>query len=176
MRSLVLVAISLVLVGCGVRDLLEVMAGHKYEVVVLAKSPLVLDKTPLVLRGDRPMQVIGDDAMLCLVLQDNVSSRDSGSDELFKKSMNGTTVDIRIKLKSGTELQFHEPMPSWRQEGRILESGEFSACASACCEDKRKLSKGSEATEVRIVSSKPLKVRGIFWESTNAFDNLREKP
>jgi hypothetical protein len=176
MRWLCLVGMSLMLLGCEGRDFFDLIAGNKYEVAVLAKDPVVLGTTPLVLRNPRPMKVIGDEAMVCLVLLGDVSDRDSGNDQLLKQTLNGAKIDISVKLNSGTNLQFYEPMPAWRQAGRVLKSGEYSGCASVCCEDKSKLPKGSEVSEVRIVSTKPIKVQGIFWESTNAFDGLGKKP
>lgn len=176
MRCFLIAITSLMFVGCGDRNLLDVMAGHKYEVVILAQNPVLLNTTPIILRGDRPMHVIGEQAMVCLVLRGDVASQDSDSDALFKQSMNDTKVDVSVKLKSAKTIQLDEPMPAWRLSGRILKSGEFSACASACCQDKQNFSKGSEIAEVRIVSSKALKVQGIFWESNNAFDDIGKKP
>ena len=176
MRWLCLVGMSLMLPSCDGGNFFDLISGHKYEVAVLARNPVVLGTTPLVLRNPRPMKVIGDQAMVCLVLRGDVSDRDGGNDQLLKQALAGATIDISIKLNSGTRLQLSEPMPAWRRAGRVLKSGEYSGCASLCCEDKTKLPKGSEVSEVRIVSTKSVKVQGIFWESTNAFDDLGKKP
>jgi hypothetical protein len=175
MRRFFLSLLSALLMGCNSHNVFDALAGKEYEVMVLAKDPVVIDKKPLTLHADRPMKVVGNTSMICFALRDEVSSRDA-TDELFNRAMNGTKLDVSIKLTSGDTLQFFEPMQSWRREGRILKSGEFSGCAYPCCPDKAKLLKGDEVTEVRIVASKPLEVRGIFWESTNSFDNLRKKP
>ena len=163
---------SLMLLGCDGEHFLDLLAGHKTETVVLAKDPVVLGTTPLVFRNPRPMKVVGDEAQVCLALRGNVSSVDDPS---LKQALNGAKIDISVKLTSGTNLQLDQLMPSWRRWGRVLKSGEYSGCASVCCEDKSKLPKGSEVSEVRIVSTRPVRVQGIFWESTNAFDNLGKK-
>jgi hypothetical protein len=166
MRSSVVTIVVLFLVGCG--NPLEVIGRHNYDVVILAKEPVVLREEPVVFRSERPMQVVGEYSMVCLVLRGGVSSRDA-NDALFKEALDDAKVGISIKLTSGKTHQLSEPMKGWSLFGRI-KSRELLACSSDCCDDR--ISIGDQVEEVTVQSSKPLTVEGIYWESTDAFDGL----
>lgn len=161
-RFLSILLLGLIFVGCG-NGPLGSMPGHETDLVVLADGPVLLDESPVVFAGDRPMRVLGKRAAVCLVLRDGVSLEDSDSEALFNGLLHDAQVSISVKLSSGEIHKLSEPMPRWSRSGVIMKSGELSGCAMDCCEDT--FSKGSEVSEVTIESSKPLNVKGIFWES-----------
>ena len=171
MRCLAFMFFTLLLVNCCNGSPLGVAPGAKYNIVVLAKEPVDLHETSKVFRGDQPMQVVGEQAMVCLVLRGDVKGNET--DELFKQLMGQARVGITIKLKAGETIELSEPMQGWSRSGTVLKSSELVGCASDCCEGR--LSKGTEIEEVTIKSSIPLRVEGIYWQSTDAYDGLGKK-
>jgi len=171
MRYFAFAFIAILLANCGDGSLSATNPSATRNIVVLSKDPVFLGESAKVFRGDQPMRVVGEQAMVCLVLRGDVSDKES--DALFKQLMNEAQVEISVTLTSGEAIQLSEPLPGWSRSGTILRSGELVGCASDCCEGR--LPKGSEIKEATIKSSKPLAVQGIYWKSTDAYDGLGKK-
>jgi hypothetical protein len=168
--------VVLVIAGCDQRvdQLLEKLAGYETNTVVLVKGPTVVGSTGLILRSAQPMKVVGDSSSLCLVLKSGVSlGPQVVMNKLFEESLRGADVTALLRMKSGKTIRLSKPGQAWDKYGHVTSSEEQSACFSCACGVQPTV--GDEVAEATVNSTPPIKILGIYWESTNAFDQLKGK-
>ena len=174
--AIVLVAIALLtllLAGCDriPDDLRRLLQSEETVVTVLAADPLTISSTPV--RFEKPLRVVGTISGVCLSLRGDVrpSSTETMAAE-FKSLMSGATVKATATSTNGKTVVFHGPAETWWKEGRVAKNNELAACMRSI-EGGEKLPIGMSISRIEISSDKPLDVRGVYWESTNAWDRAR---
>jgi len=151
------------------REMLHVMEGIlgiKRQTVVLENKPIVLRPPGITLRSKKPMKVIGPYVRVCLVL--STPARDGTPDQQvrwFKEAMHGVKVGVTFKTKEGSAARTDAVTPSWYKFSRISAKSEMDACFSP--RHKGTFATGARMANIRVTVSAPLKVEGIYWESSN---------
>ena len=177
MRLLLLFVVVL-LSGCGrqLDQLLELLAGHKSQTVVLAPGPLAIGPAELSLTAAEPMRVVGETAGVCVVLKSGVSlAPQSVMDKVFLESLKGASLTVSFAMQGGRKFTLPATAQDWNKYG-VVAPEELSACSScACCNGgcTGLFPLGAQVAEVSIKSSAPLTALGVYWYSTNAFDQIK---
>jgi hypothetical protein len=174
MRKL-LFLLTFLVAGCDqkIDQFMEKLAGHETNSVILAREPMLLDSKSVSLHSSEPMLVVGNSSAVCLVLKTGVPlAPQPRMDKLFEEAMNGAEVTATLKMKSGEVFTLSQPGQAWAKFGHISSGDELSACLSCACGPQPAI--GSQVAEVTITSSAPLKILGSYWESTNAFDQIKD--
>lgn len=169
------IALFLCLTGCGgqVDQLLDKLAGKESQTVVLAGSPLTIGPEGVSFTSKEPMKVLGNSVGICLVFESGVELTSwSIMDEHYKAAFGEATLSGTIKVSDGKSFDLGRPGQAWREFGVVTDRKEFSACLSCACGPRPQV--GAEISEVTLRSSSPVQVKGVYWESTNAFDNIRK--
>ena len=170
MRKLIFL-FTFLIAGCDQKldHVMEKLAGHETNSVVLSKEPMLLDSNGISLHGVEPMFVVGRTSSLCLVLKTGVPLAPQPTmDKLFVDAMHGATVTASLKMKNGEVFTFSQAGQAWAKYGHISSGDEVAACLSCACDTQP--ANGSQVAEVTVASTVPVKVLGAYWESTNAFD------
>ena len=171
MRSL-FVAISFALLsGCDQQmgELMDALAGTETNTVVLMNEPVVIDSSGLTLGGTDPMKVVGETSSLCLVLTSGVPlGPRTEMDRQFQKAMQGAVIDATVTTRAGESFDLTRTGQAWSKYGEVLAGDELSACLSCGCGRSPRV--GSEIAEIVVRSSPQLEVQGIYWKSTDAYD------
>lgn len=170
MRRLQILLAILVLSGCNFdpEPLFDLLDGREINLVVLSKNPLELSSQVTELVSTSQMKVVGQSTFVCLALLDDTTLMNADdTNRVFNNAMHGAKVRIEVLLKNGTRMSLREPLEAWRKYGRILERGEFSACAtlSQC---KERWPVGVLVDKIEISSEPNLSVKGVYWESQGA--------
>jgi hypothetical protein len=110
---------------------------------------------------------------VCLSLRGDVglSSADKMTAE-FKSLMGGATVEAAATTANGKIVIFREPTQTWWKEGRVAKENELAACMRSP-QGGEELPVGTSIAFIEVSSDKPLMVRGVYWESTNAWDGIK---
>jgi hypothetical protein len=163
----------LLLAGCDRMpdDFQRLLRRHETVITVLAAKPLTISSLPA--RFEKPLRVVGTMSGVCLSLRGDVtlSSADTMTAE-FKSLMGGATVEATATTTDGKAVACYTPTETWWAEGRIEKKNELAACMRSI-EGGEKLPIGMSITRMEISSDKPLEVRGVYWESTNAWDRAK---
>jgi hypothetical protein len=170
MRHLLLLLV-LFLASCDQRadQLLDKISGHETQTVVLAKIPTIIESAGLTLRSEVPLKIIGNSSHLCLVLKSGIPlAPQPVMEKLFREGMQGATVTATLQMKDGKKFSLAQPGQAWKKFGQVTSEEEISACFSCACGPRPAV--GAEVSEITVKSSPTIKVLGIYWESTNAFD------
>lgn len=157
--------------GCDQKldQAMDKLAGHETNFVLLGKEPILLNSNGISLHSAEPMLVVGESSSLCLVLKTGVPLAPQPTmDKLYESALHGATVTASLTMKNGETFTISQPGEAWNKYGHISSGEELSACLSCACGPKPAI--GSQVAEVSIKSSEPLNVLGVYWESTNAFD------
>jgi hypothetical protein len=165
------IVVSLLVSGCdqvsdGVARI--VSGGAKTTVVILAPAPLQISPSPLRLDPGKPLEVVGTIAGVCLSLRGDLpmGTADVMNAE-FASHMKGIAVTAQVTTPSGKKVALGKPYQSWSKDGKVVKDQELAACMRANSND---LPVGAKVATIEISSSAPLDVRGVYWQSTNAFD------
>jgi hypothetical protein len=172
MHRIVLILL-LFLTGCGQRldQLFDTLTGNKSQKVVLAGSPTTIDAESVSFRSKEPMKVLGEVAGVCLVLKSGIALASQPiMDKHFTEALGDAALSGSIKLVGGQSFDLGSVGQSWDKYGVVTDSEEIAACLSCACGPKPAV--GSEISEVVLRSSSPVRVLGIYWESTDAYDNI----
>lgn len=153
-------------------NLLDTMGGIETTTVVLVDKPIIVTPLGLTLTNNKEIKVIGVYSVVCLVLENNIqsASRDM-MDNQFQHYMQGATVNVTVTTNTNESFALPNLGQSWDMYGKIFEKNELSACFSNSCDGQPSV--GSEITEIAINSFSPLPIKGIYWESTNRFDEQK---
>jgi hypothetical protein len=166
-----LVVILVSLAGCGQRidKLFDTLMGHETQTVVLAAQPTTLGPDGLVLTSNEPMKVMGDVASVCLILKSGIAlAPQSVMEKHFKDALDGAQLSATLTLKTGQTFQSSSVAQSWSKFGEVTSAEEISACISCACGPQPPV--GAEISKLVVKASSPIRVLGIYWESTNAYD------
>lgn len=162
--------------GCDQRteQLLDALSGHETQIVILAKEPTTLGPTGITLKSNEPMKVVGETANVCLVLKGGVPlAPQPEMQRIFEEALSGAHLSSVITLKSGQTFHSSRIAQSWSKYGKFTSQDEISACLSCDCGPKPSI--GSEVGSIEIKASSPIRVLGMYWESSNAFDSVSKK-
>jgi hypothetical protein len=172
MRCVLLLGLTLI-TGCDQRidRVFEALTGRETQTVVLAAEPTTVGPDGLVLTSNEPMKVIGDVAGVCLVLKSGTElAPQPVMEKHFQEALHGAKLSATLTLKTGQTFQSSSVAQSWAQHGNVTSSAEIAACISCACGPKPPV--GAEISNLVVKSSSPLRVLGIYWESTNAYDQI----
>jgi hypothetical protein len=170
----VIFILSVFLAGCGQRldQLLDKLAGNHSQTVVLAGSPTTIDSESVSFRSKESMKVLGEVAGVCVVLTSGVAMEAQPiMDQRFNDALGGAALSGTVRV-SDHSFDLGRVGQSWRKYGVVTDAEEMAACLSCACGPKPPV--GSEIAEVVLRASSPVRVLGIYWESTDAFDNIPE--
>ena len=165
--------ISLFLCGCGkeLDKFISFLSGEKTNEVILTDKPIELTDKAIVFEPKKPAKVVGEEAAVCLALRGDIPlGPQQKMDSEFKSFMNNADVFVDADTPNGKSFKFCTPMQSWSKYGHILPDDELSACMRVKCGEE--VPKGTEFVKFSITTSKPITVKGIYWESTNAWDDI----
>jgi hypothetical protein len=168
-----LLLISVLLAGCGQRleQLFDLLSGHETQTAVLVGKPVTLGPAGIALKSSETIKVIGEEAGVCVVLRTGiVLAPQPEMDRHYQEALSGTKLSSTITLKSGQVFQSSSVAQSWSKYGKVTSGDEMAACLSCACGPM--LPVGSEVSKIEVKSSSPIRVLGMYWESTNAFDKL----
>jgi hypothetical protein len=87
----------------------------------------------------------------------------------FKSLLRGASVSGIVTTTTGQTVPLVKLSEAWSKNGRIEKHNELAACVHEP-ERGQRLSAGAAITKVELTSSVPLEVRGVYWESSNAWD------
>ena len=165
MRTIAIAAL-LLLSGCDyfAEKASSIAPRHEVNLVILSAQDIQLSETITRLRSSDMLKVIGERAMVCVVLIDGVPMQDQGQmDRAFHIALGEAKLTIDVVLSDGTRVPLRKPVQGWNRSGRILPKGEMSACASTDCDIH--LVVGAVINTVEIASAPPLVAKGVYWES-----------
>lgn len=165
--------LALMLSGCGKapNDVLSAFFGKKYNVVIITDKVTKLTPKELEFDLKKPAKVVGKDAAVCVVLRGNYPLRhQSEMDSEFNSLMKGVKLFASVYSESGKSLNLVNPMQSWSKYGHVIANDEFSACMRVDC--GKNIPVGTQFKKISIFSSAPISVKGIYWESTNEWDDI----
>jgi hypothetical protein len=165
--------LAVFLAGCGQRldQLLDKLAGNHSQTVVLAGSPTTIDSESVAFKSEESMKVLGEVAGVCVVLKSGVAMEAQPiMDQQFKDALGDAALSGTVRVSNGQSFDLGSVGQSWRKYGVVTDAEETAACLSCDCGPKPPV--GSEISEVVLRASSPVRVLGIYWESTDAFDSV----
>lgn len=175
MRIICAICITGMLSGCekAERKLMQTLdefgqhlTGEKRQTVILKNAPLIIDEAGLTLSSSSPMQVLGTDSNVCLVLKSGVTNS-ATQDNIFASAMQNSKITTSLITKNGKSYALSGQGQAWSMFGTVTEGNELAACYSSCGSP---LPIGQEISSIQIQAHPALKVLGVYWESTNVFD------
>lgn len=154
-------------------DFERLLRAEKTVVTVLAADPLTISSVPV--RFEKPLRVVGSMSSVCLSLRGDLrlSSAEMMTAE-FKSLMRGASVKAFATTAKGQTVALSAPAETWSKEGRIAKHNELAACMRSN-EGGGELQSGISVSRVELSSDTPLEVRGVYWESTNAWDRAKRR-
>ena len=171
-----LVLLCLCLVGCEkINEYMDWMAGIKRNVVVLAASPLTISPAGMSFIPSSSAVVVGENPSVCFVMASGVFGKDTELE--VERLLNGAELSAAVTFRNGVTRDFKLQGVSWARRGRVLATHEVAACVYAnyanCANSnyaEQVVSIGSIVQSVRVSSTAPLQVQGLFWTSTSSYD------
>jgi hypothetical protein len=170
MRRILSLFAILLLTGCNfdLGQLFDLIEGRETNLVVLSKRPLELSPQITTLVSADPMKVVGQSTFVCFALRGEIAlTHVEEMEKVFQESMHGAKVKVNVLLKNGDRMSLREPLQAWRMYGRILEKGEFSACATIT-QCKEQWPVGALVDKIEVSSEPSLSIMGVYWESQRA--------
>jgi hypothetical protein len=174
------VVIVLFLSGCeqafdGLDLFKDLVFGRETNTVVLSRKPTHLESSPLKFNVEKDARIVGLRAEVCVSLRGNYPLSDGEKmDEEYKRLLNGANICSTIHLGDGSTVVMGRANQFWSKYGVIEEEDELSACMQAKV-DKDKYPPGTVVSSIEIYSDLKIKVRGIYWSSTNEWDAMYER-
>jgi hypothetical protein len=160
----------LVLAAC--QQLVDSLLPLPGKEVVLSEAPAVIGQKSLRIVPGSPLEVEGLTSDVCVVLAKDVA-KPSDYDEFFRERMGG--AELSAMLYTGDGRKFHWKCHGWGfAMGPGAGKGDFSACMRSECNEGP--GKGAKITAIELNSSRPLKILGVRWSSTDAFDHVSQPP
>jgi hypothetical protein len=164
---------TLLLLGCEGQpfSILDAITGKKTQTVILVDTPTTVGETEQSYSAPEPMTVVGESVSVCMVLRTSTPlAAQPTMDRLFSESMGSSVVEASLSTSSGELFLMDKPMQAWQKAGVITSTEELMACASCACGPTPEI--GTEIKSVSLAASPPLDVLGIYWESTNRWDDI----
>ena len=141
--------------------------------VVLTDQPFELGPAPRRFAPSQPLQVKGLDSEVCVVLARNVSE-EADMDAQVARYKQGAHLSAVLHAKGGKDYAWS--CGSWSYSSGRNGTGDLSMCLRSECNREASLPPGTELTAIDLGSDRPLRVHGATWNSTSAFDHLRQPP
>lgn len=141
--------------------------------VAIVDKPIQLRPRPITLTPDPVLEVRGKTSDLCFALADGVSNSGTGDDmdAREKQFLHGSKINILLHDDKGKTYPW--TCGGWRWVPPTVDSkvGRLFSCARWECNSVRP-PKGSRITSVDVSATPELRVLGITWSSTDAFDGF----
>jgi len=142
------------------------------KIIVLSDEPINLDMSGRTLEFPGERQLVGKTNVLCVVLSETSDFSDTiNRQRQYQRILSGTTLIGVIVVNDNNEVQLSPSSYAWHREGYILEANELSSCMAVPSDDQYEV--GDTVSSAVISSSKNIKVLGIYWRSTNKYDDKR---
>lgn len=172
----VLRLVSLVLIaGCdrSLDDIGSELRPSEETVSIVAPNPVTISDLPSQFIPKEPLRVVGTTSGLCVSLRGDMptTSSDAMARE-FNVLMNGAQLRASVTSITGKKVVLGPAAESWSKQGKIEKAGELAACMRPMGGDDG-LPIGALIASVELTSTRPLNVRGVYWESTNAWDKAK---
>ena len=171
MRLLPILLLTL-LCGCGdaAFKLLDRLFGKKTNVVILADTPISLGQSEVTFKAHGDAIVVGQHSAVCVVLAGNIPLQNVDvMDAEYERLLGGVEFTATVETTSGESYELCQVNQTWSRSGRVVERDELSACARLHCSSPV-IETGTAINSISINANGSLVVEGIFWESTNAWD------
>lgn len=174
---LVLLPLVVVLVGCD--QFPELFFGPDDHKVVLADKPLLLDTKPTHLSSEEQIKVVGMTTELCATLSHDAHVDTKADTKTinaeFAKLKGGAHLFAVLHARDGKDYNWK--CDSWSfspNSSSDSNHGTMNACLKWECAETPP--KGTEIASIDLSSDRPLRVLGVDWSSTDAFDFIAQPP
>lgn len=138
--------------------------------IILQDSPIEIDQDAERFYFPDQSRILGSSSFLCVVIAQVSDSHDSEARRVIHDAfLDGLKLHASAFVSSGRQLNLSDPAYSWSLSGRILEGSEISSCLHLV--ESREVI-GDDVEYVDIQASRRITVLGLYWESTNAYDDL----
>lgn len=171
-RAAILAAVVFVLTGC--EQIFDQLAywlwGRETNIAVISKVPVELSPTPVRLDVRQPAKIVGRLNYVCFSLRGDLplGPTDAMTAE-YETLMHGASLTVVATTGTGESITLKKPVQAWSKFGKVEKSSELSTCTRIS--DNQSLPPvGAVITRIEVSSTVPLQARGVYWESTNAFD------
>ena len=161
------------LFGCDrVMDVFDWLEGTKTNVYVMTNKPISIGKKYISFNTQGDAVVVGSKASICFVLRGNFPLAASDvMEQEYDKYLKGKNITALIQTEKNSKIEVDKPYQSWSKYGVIEKNDELAACINFKCASE-KLTVGTKIKSIDISASSPIKVKGIYWTSTNRWDNI----
>jgi hypothetical protein len=172
MIRLATVVISTLLIGgCDrLTDLSRLIWGVEETVIVISPTPIKVSASPTRFELREPVKVVGSIAQLCFPLRADFPL---GPTEVmnaeFKSLMREAQLTAVVTTTAGKAVTLEKVSQSWSKNGKVEKRDELSACVYEQ-QKGQALPVGTAISKVEVKATAPLDVRGVFWVSSNAWD------
>ena len=140
------------------------------DLVIIKNTQITLSGEPHFINLEKSAKVVGKTSNFCAVLDNDIEAKEISKTETTVNSYtNGNILLVTATSTEGDIYNFSGSSNTWKKIGIVTESNELAICAR---NRDRKLDIGTEFNIVAISSSGNFVVKGIYWESTRAYDNL----
>ena len=171
-RLATVLLLTLTVSGCDrlFDELSRLLWGVETTVTVISPTPVKVSSSPVRFELAEPARVVGTISQLCLSLRGDfpLAPPEAMSAE-FKSLLRGASVNAVVTTTTGQTVPLVKLSQAWSKNGRIEKHNELAACAHEP-ERGQRLSAGLAIAKVELASTVPLDVRGVYWESSNAWD------
>ena len=161
------------LFGCDrVMDLFDWLEGTKTNIFVLSNVPVMIGKKYSSFKIQGEAIVVGSKASICFVLRGNFPLAASDvMEQEYDKYLKGKNITALIHTENDSKIEVDKPYQSWSKYGVIEKNDELAACINFKCASE-KLTIGTKIKSIDISASSSVNVKGIYWTSTNRWDNI----
>ena len=166
-------ALAVALVGCDrLRDFFLFPNEHR---VVLADKPMLLDTKPTRLASDQQIKVAGMTTELCATISHDARIDDKADGDVisaqFATQMGGAHLSAVLHSRDGKDYEWKGDSWSLSSNGS---SGPYRLDACLRWESVEAPPRGTEIASIDLGSDRPLRVLGVHWRSTDAFDSISQ--
>lgn len=156
--------------GDPVFKLIKWLSGTKTNTVIIVPHKVTLTPEQQRFTISEGAEVVGQTAAICMSLRGNFTQQKrEAMEKEYLQLTGGTHFYAVIETADGRKVEFKNPGKSWSRNGVIEKENELSSCLNINC-SKENLESGTLITAVSISASQPTDVRGIYWQSSNAWD------
>jgi hypothetical protein len=157
-------------------ELGKLLDPHDTNVVVISTTPEKISSVPIRYQLRKPAEVVGTINGVCLSLRGDVPLRDAETmNAHFNSLMRGASITVIAMKSDGKQVVLDVQSQTWSKVGRVAKNDELSACIRAS-KDSKDLPRGTLISEIAITSSADIDIGGVFWESTEVWDEARTPP
>ena len=167
MRQCLVVLLVFALSSCGPETVAPPFTDS-YEVLI--KDELIIGPEPTRLRSVSA-KIVGETSNICVPLGTGTPGPHSKLELMadIAPYLGDSEIAVTGVFGSGQELKFCGPSYSWKRTGEFAGENEVAVCYFLSCPDHR-TTVGDKLEGVTISSNPPIKILGVYWQSTSAFD------